>query len=159
MTTRYSKTTGTFYPFDNEYGANLPSDVVEVSTDDFNAVMARPVGATFVVDTAGKVTVKPALVIPFSDISSAHLNGVRITREAILNRLTGLGFAALVANDTVTAAAISVARQGLLDITKAASVTSATTLDGLKAAVLSEYRTLTAVAPLTVQKAFQGVDK
>ena len=159
MTIRYSPSTGNFYPNDIDYGKNLPADAIDVPMDKYNAAMSRPAGASFAIDAKGNLTIIAAPVPLYADIANAHLATVRATREAILNRLAGLGFAALAANDAPTVTAIAAARQGLLDITKAASVMSATTLDALKAAVLSEYRKLTAAAPLTVQKAFQGVDK
>lgn len=46
MKTRYSPSTGTFYPLDIDY-PNLPVDCIEVSIDDYNAAMARPSGHTF----------------------------------------------------------------------------------------------------------------
>lgn len=44
--TRYSKQTGTFYPFDISY-AELPGDVIEVSLEDYRNAMARPAGHSF----------------------------------------------------------------------------------------------------------------
>jgi hypothetical protein len=46
MKTRYSKTTGTFYPLDVDY-PNLPIDIQEVAIDDFHAAMARQPGTGF----------------------------------------------------------------------------------------------------------------
>lgn len=47
MDTRYSPSTGTFYPLDREYGDDLPSDLIDVSYDDYLAAMNRPAGAAF----------------------------------------------------------------------------------------------------------------
>lgn len=44
--TRYSTSTGTFYPEDIQYPA-LPSDLIDVSQEDFSAAIARPLGSTF----------------------------------------------------------------------------------------------------------------
>lgn len=159
MTTRYSPSTGTFYPKDTEYPNGIPPDAIDVSMDKFNAAMSRPSGASFTIDAKGNLTITGPVIPAYADIAASYLAEVRTTREAILNRLAGLGFAAVATNNTADVTAIATARQGLLDITKAVSVTSATTLDALKAAVLSEYRKLTAASPASLQKAFQGVDK
>jgi hypothetical protein len=58
MTIRFSKTTGAFYPFDIDYGANLPADVVEVAKADFDAAMSRPAGYGFSF-VAGVLTITP----------------------------------------------------------------------------------------------------
>lgn len=58
MTTRYSKTTGAFYPCNIDYGTNLPADVIDVSLADFAAAMARPAGYRFTF-TDGVLMVSP----------------------------------------------------------------------------------------------------
>lgn len=46
MKTRYSKTTGTFYPLDIDY-AEVPADIIEVPIEAYHAAMARPAGHSF----------------------------------------------------------------------------------------------------------------
>lgn len=87
----------------------------------------------------------------------AVLSEVRELREKILNRLAGIGFTALASGDTKTADAIIVARQSLLDITKAPSVLAATDADELKAAVLAAYRAIVMAAPASIRTAFNAV--
>lgn len=59
MKTRYSNSTGTFYPFEIDYPA-LPPDLQEISQADYDAAMARPSGSSFSFDAAGKLTITPA---------------------------------------------------------------------------------------------------
>lgn len=47
MNTRFSSSTGTFYPFSLNYGDALPVDVIEVAQSDYEAAMARPAGSNF----------------------------------------------------------------------------------------------------------------
>ncbi|MDP5007464.1 MAG: tail fiber assembly protein [Glaciimonas sp.] len=59
MTTRFSKATGCFYPFDIYY-IDVPDDTVIVSLDDYSKVMNRPNGYTFdFVDDALKISPPP----------------------------------------------------------------------------------------------------
>lgn len=100
---------------------------------------------------------KPAQ-IPYAVLAEEYLTMVRATREDILNRITGIGFAAQAIGDVTSITAIKTARQALLDITKAPDVIAATDLAGLRGAVLTEYQRIAAATPLSVQKAFAGVD-
>lgn len=60
MTTRFSPTTGNFYPEEFDYGDKLPADVITVSMQDYEAAMARPVGTSFnFVNGALVITVNP----------------------------------------------------------------------------------------------------
>lgn len=73
MTTRYSATTGSFYPFDIDYGANLPADVIEVQREDYDAAMSRPAGTTFAFTKKGKlsiVTLPPPVINPNDAINA-----------------------------------------------------------------------------------------
>jgi hypothetical protein len=62
MTTRYSPTTRTFYPWEFAYGSSLPADVIEVSDADYRAAMLRPTGHEFAFDPSGQlvITAPPA---------------------------------------------------------------------------------------------------
>lgn len=59
MKTRYSPTTGTFYPFGIDY-KDLPPDIIEVSQEDYDAAMSRPPAYTFAFDANGSLTISPA---------------------------------------------------------------------------------------------------
>lgn len=119
MTTRYSKTTGTFYPSDIDYGANLPPDVITVSDADFAAVMSRPLGATFSFDATKKLTITPApvVVVNPNDAINAQIAAIeaqtivpRITREEMMRNAER--WAAYDATPTNTAAMILAANTG-----------------------------------------------
>jgi hypothetical protein len=101
-------------------------------------------------------TPEPADVPPFGPIRTAYLDTVRLTREDILNRISGIGFAAMVAGDTVTVNGVIAARKALLDITKDAGVLAATDADGLKNAVIAAYRAMVIAAPPAVRSAFNA---
>lgn len=156
MLTRYSKTAGTFYPLDIDYGGSLPPDVIEVSVEDFDAAMCRPVGHDFNF-VGGQLVISPPPPAPYERARDAYLSTVRSTREAILNRLTGIGLAALFANDNTTVQAVAAARTELLGITEVTPVAAATDIESLKAAVLAAYRATVAAAPESLRSAFNGV--
>ncbi len=157
MKIRYSATTGTFYPYDVDYPV-LPDDLIDVEESDQTRVLSRSPGETFSFDADGMLTIHPAAEVPFGQIAAAYLGEVRAIRESILNRLAGIGFGAMAANDLPAVSAIATAREALLDITKVPAVLAATDLAALKAAVLAEYRRIVMAAPTAVQKAFDGVD-
>lgn len=79
---------------------------------------------------------------------------IRKQRAPILDTLAGIGFDALMAGDTETAQAVSTARAGLKNITALPALIQAATYEDMKVAVLAEYRTIAANAPVAVQKAF-----
>lgn len=63
MNTRYSKSTGAFYPYTEHY-KTLPDDLIEASIEDYQAAMARPAGYTFdFVDGELILTPPPALTL------------------------------------------------------------------------------------------------
>jgi hypothetical protein len=158
MMNRYSKSTGTFYPLDIDYGDSLPADAIEVSAADFDAAMGRPVGHTFDF-VGGRLVISAPPPAPYEPQRDAYLLTVRTTREAILNRLTGIGLAALLANDTQVASAVSAARVQLLDITTDSRVIAATDIDGLKGAVLAAYHDIVQSVPASLKNAFNGVSQ
>lgn len=91
---------------------------------------------------------------PFPVVAAAYLATVRAIREQVLNRLAGIGFAALLAADTAVALAAATARQALLDITIAPDVLGATDLDTLTSAMKSAYASIIAAAPPVIREAF-----
>ena len=156
MKIRFSRTTKQFYPLDIQY-PDIPDDIQEVDISLFEEAMARPAGSSFdIVD--GALVITAAATPIFSELATAYLDTVRATRETILNRLAGIGMAALVGADTATATAVATARTALLNITTDTTVLAATDLPGLKAAVLSIYKAIVAAAPAGLVKAFDGMD-
>jgi hypothetical protein len=79
MTTRYSKSTGTFYPLDIDYPI-LPADVVEVSKADFDAAMSRPVGTTFDF-VAGVLVITPPAPATRAQVQAAQWEKIKAERD------------------------------------------------------------------------------
>lgn len=93
---------------------------------------------------------------------NTYLGTVRTLREQILNRLAGIGLAALVANDKTTTDAVLAARQRLLDITKipdAVAAYAALDLAALELAVKTEYAAIVGGVPAVLVNAFDKVDE
>lgn len=159
MKTRYSPTTGTFYPLDIDYGDKLPADVIEVAQEDFDAAMSRPAGHSFSFVKGSLVITAPA-PIPFADLAVSYMAEVRATRELILNRLAGIGMAAVIAGDAGTASSIAQIRQQLLDITQVQPVEAAMVaqdLAALEQAVKARYKEIAGAAPVAIRTAFNQV--
>jgi hypothetical protein len=115
MNTRYSKTTGTFYPLDIDY-PNLPVDIQEVALVDYKKAMARPVGATFSFDATGILTITPAPAPTIDELKAAKNDEINRARLAA-NQTTFEHGGKLVACDPLSrsdidAVAIHVARSG-----------------------------------------------
>ena len=85
------------------------------------------------------------------------LSKFRGDREAMLNRLTGIGLAALVAGDAIKTAALGTLRQGLLDLPSHPSVTAAVDLVAFKLAMKTQYIALIAALPAALKVEFAKV--
>jgi hypothetical protein len=79
---------------------------------------------------------------------------IRVVREGILNRLSGIAFAAQLSGDTATTAAFLLVRQGLLDIT--ANLPSDPAL--VDSEVLARYISLRGQCTPQMETAFAQVD-
>lgn len=152
MTIRYSYSTGNFYPHYIEY-PHLPDDLIEVDDDNYAAAMGRPAGHTFQFEN-GQLIITAPTPTPLLVQCDTFLVGVRKTRDGILNRLAGIGFAAVASGDTDTVQAIIAARTSLLDITIRPSVTAARDLDALQAAVGTEFQRIADALPQEARRAF-----
>ncbi|SFG29300.1 hypothetical protein SAMN05518865_110159 [Duganella sp. CF458] len=141
----------------------LPADATDVSPEDEQIIREALVrGDAVSIDIHGAWTVTPAPRVPFAELSAPFLAEVRTTREFILNRLAGIGMAAMIDGDTATAGAIAQIRQRLLDITEAPSVLAAIAaenLGGLEEAVKLRYKEIAAAVPLAVRNAFNQVSQ
>ncbi|OFJ47814.1 hypothetical protein BA896_001160 [Janthinobacterium lividum] len=153
MNTRFSPTTGNFYPFDLAYPNGLPADVIEVNEVDFTAVLQRPPGHSFAF-LDGELVISAPEPEPYAQVAQAYLDRVRSKRDQILNRLSGIGFAAVEEADQRTVQAVLVARQALLDITEAPAVLAAANADELKRAVNTAYQQIVAQAPAALLGVF-----
>ena len=153
MNTRFSPTTGNFYPFNLAYPNGLPADVIEVSDDDFTAVLQRPPGHSFAF-LDGELVISAPLPEPYAQMAQAYLDSVRAKRDQILNRLSGIGFAAVEEADQRTVQTVLAARQALLDITEVPAVLEASNADALKKAVNAAYQQIVAQAPAALLGVF-----
>ncbi|NHQ90278.1 hypothetical protein [Janthinobacterium lividum] len=156
MTIRYSYSTGNFYPQYIEY-PHLPDDLIEVADEDYAAAMGRPAGHSFQFENGQLVIIAPTPT-PLLVQCDTFLVGVRKTRDAILNRLAGIGFAAVASGDTATAQAIFNARTCLLDITVCPTITAARDLDELQAAVSAEFQRIADTLQEEARRAFDDAD-
>lgn len=164
---QYSPSTKGFYDVQllAEYtnAGVLPADAVDVSPEGEQIIreaLAR--GDAVAVNTHGAWTVTPAPPVPFAELSAPFLAEVRTTREFILNRLAGIGMAAVIDGDTATAGSIAQIRQQLLDITEAPAVLAAIAAENLgtlEEAVKLRYKEIAAAVPLAVRTAFNQVSQ
>ncbi|WFR81410.1 hypothetical protein P9875_09690 [Janthinobacterium rivuli] len=153
MPVRYSPSTGFFYPVNIKY-QDIPSDVFEVSeADHLAAHTARASGGSFKF-VKGALRITPAPAIPYGQVCAVYLNTVRARRDGILNRLAGIGFAAMASGDAATAQAIATARTCLLDITICPTVAAAQDMDALQAAVSAEFQRIADALPQEARRAF-----
>ena len=80
---RYSKTTGGFYPDDILY-TNPPADLIEVSTDGYNAAMNRSGGATLDVQNGELVIIRPTPAQLLAQAQTAQITLVRASCAAAI---------------------------------------------------------------------------
>ncbi|QDL55293.1 hypothetical protein [Rhodoferax aquaticus] len=85
---------------------------------------------------------------------AVKLSEVREVREAMLNRMTGIALVAQVTGDIVTVEGFKIARQALLDITKDCPSDPAL----VDAFIASKYAAIVSALPVSLVKAFAGVD-
>lgn len=79
MNTRFSKQTGSFYPFSEHY-AELPGDLIEVPLEDFNDAMARGPGDTLDV-VNGRVVVVPKPEPTVAEIKADKWEVIKAERD------------------------------------------------------------------------------
>ena len=157
MKTRYSKITGAFYPFDIDYGANLPADTIEVAQSDFDAAMARPSGYSFEF-VAAVLAITPPPAPSMTDLKAAALAEVRALRASLFPTLAGLQSEALARGSTVDAVAIAAVQLGCRNITQT-NLSACTTKAQIDAAFLAAWMAIVAAAPISVRLAFAELKK
>lgn len=101
----------------------------------------------------------PAPVPSFEQLKAAELADFRAKREALLNRVAGIGFAAREAGDAVTVAAAVAYRADLLALPSHMTVTAATDLASLKLAIRNRYAEIKAAVPAAAKAQFDKVDQ
>ncbi|MDN2669789.1 hypothetical protein OX459_00115 [Janthinobacterium sp. SUN026] len=155
----FSSATRGFYPeqmrADYDAAGTWPDDAVEVSPEDETRLRDAIAASASIRMTAGgkwKITAPPPP--PFSMLAAPYLASVRQTRDAILNRLAGIGFAAVADGDADTVQAIAAARAWLLDITICPTVAAAQDIETLQAAVSAEYARIAATLSDEARRAF-----
>ncbi|WP_154667892.1 hypothetical protein [Pseudoduganella violaceinigra] len=156
MKTRYSMTTGGFYPLEFDYGDDLPLDVMEVPLSDYEAAMARPIASSFAF-VNGQLVITPPPPTPFAVLRDSIFSEVRATRQEILGVILQIGWVADKAGDVAMVNAVLAARQGLLNITEAPAVLEAAkseSYEALHAAVKLELKSIAGSAPESLRGAF-----
>ena len=155
----FSITTCAFYAIDMradyEAAGTWPADAIDVSSNDedkLRAAVSAGAGIKRLASGSWKITAPPPL--PFAVLAAPYLAGVRQTRDAILNRLAGIGFAAMANGDADTVRAITVARTCLLDITICPTVATAQDMETLQVAVSAEYARIADALPQEARRAF-----
>lgn len=93
----------------------------------------------------------------FAQLKSEKLAKFRADRLAMLGVVSGMGWAALTVGDTATSLTLAAFRQGLLDLPQLPSVTSATDINGLSAAMSTAYKALTDALPAEVKANFKAL--
>ncbi|WP_426073631.1 hypothetical protein [Janthinobacterium sp. DSP2-3-3] len=159
MTVFYSNNARGFFPAAMraayESAGTWPDDGIEVSTED-EALLRDALSSGAIIqekfEGEWKITSRPAA--PFGELAAPYLTKLRQVRDDILNRLAGIGFAAMAANDAATVQHVLEVRQALLDITVAPAILAATDLDGLTAAMKAAYASIIATAAPIIREAF-----
>lgn len=100
----------------------------------------------------------PVYVPPWAPVKAALLDGVRIAREQIIDRLGGIAGRRQRAGDLATAQACDAAVLRLLDLTSRPDVLAAADAAQLRTAVKTGYAEAKALLPVAVQNAFRGLD-
>ena len=156
----FSITTRAFYAVDMradyEAAGTWPADAIDVSSNDedkLRAAISADAGIKRLASDGWKITAPPAP--SFATLAAPYLASVRQVRDAILNRLAGIGFAAMADGDADTVQAIAAARTCLLDITICPTITAARDLDELQAAVSSEFQRIADTLPQEARRAFE----
>ena len=135
----------------------IPDDAREVTPAHYEALFAAQAqGFDIVADAAGNPVARQRASAPFSVLAERYLEATRKTRDAILNRLAGIGFAAMADGDADTVQAIAVARTWLLDITICPTVAAAQDIEALQAAVSAEFQRIADALPQEARRAFDA---
>jgi hypothetical protein len=154
----YSNTTRGFYPetmrVDYEVAGSWPADATGVdATTEAALRCAIAAGDTIEPDGNSGWVITPAPISPFDPID--YLNSVRTIRDEILNRISGIGFAALVEEDSVTVQGVMTARRALLDMTTSTAVLAATDEASIRAAISEIYGVIVDSTPASLRPAFK----
>jgi len=153
MNTRYSPSTGNFYPFDIDY-PDLPSDIIEVPISTYENAMSRLPDQTFAISLEGVLTIADRPTPPLADVLAAALVEVRTERTPIITALDGIAGRMARAGDTVTSKAADAAINELLDITTLPALLNATSYEAMRAAVTARYAEIADGTPDVVKSAF-----
>lgn len=137
----------------------IPADAVEI-TDEMHQelLQGQRQGKTITFENGMPVAVLNAMTV--EGMREMVFPEMRRLREVILNRLTGIGLAALASGDAGLMAEIAALRQKLLDLTKHPDVLAVTPEQGpahLREVALNVYRAEAALASETVRLAFKEI--
>lgn len=139
-----ASTQGFYDPnFRHDYDAaqSWPADAVEVDPETEARLRAAIQAGAVILALGEDWEITPA---PFAGQAAERMDSFRRAREIALNRLSGIGFAALLAGDTEHAQEVSTVRAALLDIPALPAVSGADSAESLATALsdawLAAYR-------------------
>lgn len=139
----------------------IPEDAKEISKEHHAALLqGQSEGNKIVGDSEGFPLLIAPPPVPFAEQAAQFMGDMRATRELILNRLTGIGVAAVIDGDAGTSGVVSRVRQQLLDITEAPAVVAAMMAENLGAledAVAARYKEIAAAAPPAIRSVFNQI--
>lgn len=157
----FSISTGGFYidvlRAEYEAAGTWPKDAVEVTPEE--GVLLREAltsGATISKKSGRKWNITARPEPSFEILAASYLATVRQARDVVLNRLAGIGFAAMAISDADTVTEITAARSALLDITTCTPVASAQDMDALQDAIIAEWDRIAAPLSGEARRAFDG---
>lgn len=130
----YKAPDNSLHCIDPEHAHLLPAGCVPITDEEAEALRPKPDAASII---------------------EAKLSALRQAREAILNRLAGIAFAAQLTGDTATAEAFVPVRQGLLEITDGLKDIAPELID---ATVMQRYALLVQQCTPAMVSAFAQVD-
>lgn len=143
MSTFFSATSRGFYSdalrVDYDLAGTWPSDAIEVDPETEVALRAALATGAAIEHAGQEWRVTPPLAIPFSVLAAPQMDAFRQNREIALNRLNGLGFAALLSNNSGHAQEIAAVRSNLLSVPEVPAVRDAEDLDALGAALATAW--------------------
>lgn len=135
----FSLTTMGFYAQalreDYESAGTLPEDAIAIDAKTEQALRAAIEKGAVIRRMGDAWDITAAAPRPFEEVAAPRMAAFRQNREIALNRLSGLGFAALLAGDTAHAQEVASVRSALLDVPALPQVKDAASLDALDAAL------------------------
>lgn len=144
--------------FSNIHGENIPSDAVEITSDEHKALLdAQSAGKCIEADANGRPVAVDPPAAPVAELLQRAKDELRAMRSPMLDALTGIsGRAVRAGNDALAAEADSLAEQ-LLDVTDDQELNDATTYEEMQAAGVAAYKRIAATASAELSTVFREI--